>query len=688
MSAQDKNKIFFGLVHYILSEQANVNWIFKTSIINYTGAKQIVGDGDNTSAKLQDIIDFIYDMKPYHVQFSEFLQQMEIDSEQINVSIEEETDFTHTLRFDNVWSTPNDELQEEVEMGKFPEKKWYTTTMANRLYAMGMRDLDELKIELRADFKGKIINGGSSVEDKVGYDILMYDEDQYDSPSIIYDYCIRDFREDFSKEATSEKFTYEKEFPIVGTANFVFESDIGIDKTNLSCTIYRRYTDTTTPLTDYSIVKSGNYQFTMFQPLNEDDKLIIRIMNPDGKIRKAFVYVGSTFVPLDSGNIKRALIPLADEISVTVPESNISTKHMLVVKQLVSGTRIPFANYSNSNGNVIVHNFVDKEHIILSAFDYQFLYDLTFDYSDQNHHSNNTVIYTGGNFLRPEYNADRPEDLCVGHFSENLSIYLDDESKYSLDFKGENLHYIVSKIAPQKIVNVALGTGGYVEAFTVENSDVYPKDKQFYVQIGEEIIQVNKVSGNALGNLVRGWNGTPLKSDVLKKTDISVGDTVYLIPDVGKTVYEAQNRTISYYVGKYNTKNYNCPIETEETDTIEVYRLEVGKGVPIKMEENQYTLKFKVLSNYGKVVRDVQNKKNFCIYDTQGKFLYAVKNNLVMDAQNNEVGVVRRNVLSDMSGKKIGKVDANDNFVTSMIEVIPLIKLNEGDVLHISVIKQ
>lgn len=688
MSAQDKNKIFFGLVHYILSEQSNVNWIFKTSIINYTGAKQTVGGGDNTSAKLQDIINFIYDMKPYHVQFSEFLQQMEIDSELINVNVEEETDFTQTMRFDNVWSTPDNELQEEVEQGKTPEKKWLTTTMANRLYALGMRDLDELKIELRADFKGKIINGGSAAEDKVGYDILMYDEDQYDSPSIIYDYCIRDFSEDFSKEATSANFTYEKEFPIVGTANFVFESDIGIDKSNLSCTIYRKYTNTTTPLTDYSIVKSGNYQFTMFQPLNEDDKLIIRIMNPDGKIRKAFVYVGSTFVPLDSGNIKRTLIPLADEISVAEPESNIATKRMLVVKQLVSGTRIPFVNYSKSNGNVIVHNFSDKEHIILSAFDYQFLYDLTFDYSDPNHHSNNTVIYTGGNFLRPEYNADRPEDLCVGHFSENLSVYLSDGSKYSLDFKDENSHHIVSKAVPQKITNVALGTGGYVVAFTVENAGVYPKDKQFYVQIGEEIIQVNKVSGNALGNLIRGWNGTPLKSDVLRKADISVGDTVYLIPEVGKTIYEAQNRTISYYVGKYNTKIYNCPIETEETDTIEVYRLEVGKGVPAKMGENQYTLKTKTLFNYGKVVRNAENNKQFSIYDTQGKLLYIVKNTLVLDTQNKEVGVFRRNTLTDMSGKKIGKVDANDNFITSMIEVIPLINLNEGDVLHISAIKQ
>ena len=93
MPAQDKNRIFFGLVHYILSEQSNVDWIFKTSVINYTGAKQTVGGQEASVAKLQDIINFIYDIKPYHVQFSEFLQQMEIDSEAISVSVGEETDY-------------------------------------------------------------------------------------------------------------------------------------------------------------------------------------------------------------------------------------------------------------------------------------------------------------------------------------------------------------------------------------------------------------------------------------------------------------------------------------------------------------------------------------------------------------------------------------------------------------------
>ena len=42
MSALDRNKIFFGLVHYILSEQKNVDWILKTSLVNFTGINSTV----------------------------------------------------------------------------------------------------------------------------------------------------------------------------------------------------------------------------------------------------------------------------------------------------------------------------------------------------------------------------------------------------------------------------------------------------------------------------------------------------------------------------------------------------------------------------------------------------------------------------------------------------------------------
>lgn len=684
MSAQDKNKIFFGLVHYIFSEQSNVDWIFKTSIINYTGAKQTIGGGEGSTSELKDIINFIYDMKPYHTQFSEFLQTMEIESETVNVSIEEEVDFNQRIRFDNVWSSPDKELQQIVIDGKTPPHFWYETTMANRLYAGGLRDLDELKIELRADFKGKIINGGSSSDDKIGYDILMYDDDQYDSPSIIYDYCIRDFNEDFSKEDTAVDFSYKKEFPIVGTTNFVFESDEGVDKSNLSCTIYRKISGKTLPLTDFSIVKSGNYQFSMFQPLNEDDKLIIRVLNASRKVQHAFVYVGSTFVIQDSEKIRRKIIPMTEEITVNEPESNIASNRLLVVKQLQGGSRVPFLNYTKQNGMVIAQGFKDKEHIILSTFDYQYIYDMTLDYSDPNARSNNTVIYTGDNFLRPEYNEDRPEDLCVAHFSENTTFYFSDNTKYTLDFKDENTHNSVSKAYHHKITGITVGSAGFVVAFSVDDIKDYPKDKPFIVQVGEELIKVCKISGNVLGNLIRGYNGTPLHTDVIRGSDIAIGEDVYVVPDIGSSSFEPVNKTISYQVDSHTEQKYGCPFGTTENDKIEVYRLEDGAGVPVLMETNQYVLKTKKTGVFGTVVKSKDRPTDLAIKDTNGMMVYQVRDKSVYDKNNKVVGVYKRNAILDLRGNKLGKINAENEFVTTMVYVIPLIKLNVNDVIHIS----
>ena len=91
---------------------------------------------------------------------------------------------------------------------------------------------------------------------------------------------------------------------------------------------------------------------------------------------------------------------------------------------------------------------------------------------------------------------------------------------------------------------------------------------------------------------------------------------------------------------------------------------------------------------FGVATRNPLNPAETFIYDNQGKFLYKLKGKLVYNEQNEEVGIFRRNVLTDMYGKRLGKIDADGNFVAEMVRVIPLIALNDGDVLHISVIEQ
>ena len=170
--------------------------------------------------------------------------------------------------------------------------------------------------------------------------------------------------------------------------------------------------------------------------------------------------------------------------------------------------------------------------------------------------------------------------------------------------------------------------------------------------------------------------------------DIAAGDIAFFIPEVGKTTYEPLNKTISYYVGKYQTKDYFCPIGSDENSSVEVYRLEVGSGVPVKMSENQYSLKSEQKFVFGVATRNPLNPAETFIYDKQGKLLYWLKGSTVYNKQNEKVGLFRRNILTDMHGKRLGKIDADGNFVAEMIRVIPLIALNDGDVLHISVTEQ
>ena len=60
MSAFDKNKIFFALVHYILSEQHNVDWILKTSLIDFTGISSLLEERPyKTDSILDDVVDMI-----------------------------------------------------------------------------------------------------------------------------------------------------------------------------------------------------------------------------------------------------------------------------------------------------------------------------------------------------------------------------------------------------------------------------------------------------------------------------------------------------------------------------------------------------------------------------------------------------------------------------------------------------
>lgn len=103
MSALDKNKIFFGLVHYILSEQHNVDWILKTSLVDFTGLNSSVTNKKyKQNSVSDDIIEYIYQVKPYHVQFEQFIEKYSSKQEFVNVDVKDTNNVDIDIRFDAI----------------------------------------------------------------------------------------------------------------------------------------------------------------------------------------------------------------------------------------------------------------------------------------------------------------------------------------------------------------------------------------------------------------------------------------------------------------------------------------------------------------------------------------------------------------------------------------------------------
>lgn len=108
MSYLDKNKIFFGLLHYIFSEQANVDWAFRTSLVNFTGINETVSQRKYKNDSISnDIIKYVKDVKPYHVQFDHYIEKF-TSKDDIAKIISSDSYFpTIKVRYDSVAVKPD-----------------------------------------------------------------------------------------------------------------------------------------------------------------------------------------------------------------------------------------------------------------------------------------------------------------------------------------------------------------------------------------------------------------------------------------------------------------------------------------------------------------------------------------------------------------------------------------------------
>lgn len=798
MSVIDKNKIFFGLIHYILSEQKNVDWILKTSLIDFTGISSILEEKPYKKESLiNDVVDYVTSIKPYHVQFSHYFEHYETASELIQIPKNDKVETTIHKRFDSIQSKPDiikflysieDELPEGDEYNtlgieifvksnnsfykrvfKNSEYSWeyesdlvhdgiyhisktdryYTgknnnlTTdfdknafinshLANRLFYLGLHDLDELKKELHANFKGLEINGHTFNIGDFGYELFDYETHDYDSPTVVYDYCFIDNKEDFESFDKDVNFTYDKIIVPSGEHRFNLPS---INTVGKIVKIYIQK-DGNKPVQteDYELKLNqefGDY-LEIYNGLLKNDKAIIGIFNQyksnEGddilKLSSAFVIMGYPFIESSSNILKREFKFLnGGDIILKTAVSDSASDKIVIQKQGLDGGKKIFLNYKTSNSDIIINSLDIKsgEHILITSFDYKYLYDKIYMWEDIYGRSNNIINLDGNNFLRAIYESDRPRELVVSHPLNSFTIYEYNDNNeciiYNNNYKNDFLtcNYNISNSTEITNLTYSNDSKSIINEIVVKNSGIL-EDAPGKIIINSEIIEYNSIDKktNTLSKLKRGINGSVLYIDVLspnnKKTH-SIGDIVrpyiddlwiendkdysyitYTITDPFKTIYDCptglrENSFVSVKVlNKINLLNTiteksdritidSCNIVDLNTQDILKYETTTTKyhgnfslklnndTIPFTtiykddIEENMYHIEDFILPEKYK------NYGDNIIYEPSSSFIHS---SIPHDFENYEVSIISSGVEFTLETTETGETYAYDMFGTPM----------------------
>lgn len=576
MSILDKNKIFFGLIHYIFSEQQNVNWAFKTSLVNFTGINTTIENKKYKQANLSDsVIDYIREVKPYHVQFEQYIEKYSSQQDEANVKASDKLNTEINIRFDAVTS-------EVDEQGNMTDIEYMNTHMANRLYYYKTHDLDIIKDYLDCHFKGITVDAGSLNIDKYGYDAFLYDSTLYDAPTITAEYCLVNMKENFN-------FPYTKKFISVGISSFQIDTNESISKSNITLT--STYKGKQEFINNYSI---DNNIITLFYNTRPFEK--ISVIYDDGNNKQGYIFVSYPFTESSDEKSPKQFVHFTER-TFKIPNNNISSSKITVHIENMNGSRFPISTngYEINDGYITVYDNKISENwkVLITVIDYQYIYDKIYTWEDLYGVANNITPYSlyyenynniqnldGENLLRPQYEAERPSELSVVYPQNNVFIYTENKSKkvkniYNIDFKNEQYSLPISKI-------------------TKLSKDFNIGDKELYVDDISKLELPYKdddtlIPGIILINseLIKFYNYEKLENNKVKLFQLSraadgsyfcqehkANDLVYPIINKNKKTIETKNQTNSFLI-KENSKNeFDILGDYSNENKIEVWKKE------------------------------------------------------------------------------------------------------------------
>ena len=697
MSVLDKNRVFFGLIHYILSEQKNVDWIIKSSLIDFTGISSLLEEKPyKTDDILDEIIDYVKSIKPYHVQFSKYYEKYETASEHVNIPRDDYLNTTILQRFDRIKPTSDivldfyecvnsytdlsdieyntsgllvyslndnnffertrvyDEVSKKyhwewIEVENRPSEGLYYETKTNsyykyeqefydneldsfvnkfsklsveecrdvinyhygnRLYNLGLHDNDEIRKELNANFKGLDISGGVFDIGRFGYDVFNYDTNDYDIPTIIYDYCIIDKSESFESINMNDKIKhYDKEFVTPGEHQFrlLNTEEINLaergDNEELSLWIKDK-AGSVEYVSEYSI--QGDY-IDIFKPIGLNKTLYIvktsKIKNlttlNDEYVSVCQVIASYPFIESDSDVIKRKYVIREDLVEkysdsgrmyggLEIPNSLDSSKMVVQLKSSIDGSRKNInSNYYTIKDNklfIINPNTLSNfDHIIITSFDYKYLYDKIYLWEDKYGRSNNIINLDGNNFLRGLYEDGRPSELSVSHPLNDMFLYKRYNNNSMLifrnDYKNDMFSNRVNLSLCSKINNIEYEDENelVIKSISLTKTNNLP-DAPGKVLINSEIIEYNEINriNNTISKLRRGADGSmiymhSLNNHIPYSTTHKIGDLVIAYTDIPSTT--RTNKYISYNINDNTQEKFVCPSGVKNNSRIYVSKL-------------------------------------------------------------------------------------------------------------------
>lgn len=574
MSLLDKNKIFFGLIHYVFSEQNNVDWAFKTSLVNFTGINATIENKKyKQESPTENVIEYINNVKPYHIQFEQFIEKYSSQQDDVYVSSSEQNNVTYYVRFDAITS-------EISPQGNMSDLEYMDTHMANRLYYYKTKDIDTIKDYLNCHFKGITVDAGTLNVDKFGYDAFLYDTKLYDAPTITHEYCLVDFLEPYN-------YQYEKKFIGVGTISYLIPADITISKEDL--TVKSTYNGVVETIDNYSL---ENNIVTLFYKSRKFEKISITLEYNDFK--KTFVFESHPFNENDDPSSLRKFVSKETRL-FPIPNNNMDTGKVTVHIENMNGTRlsVPTNGYEIIGKNIEIYdpNIDENWKILLTVVDYNYIYDKIYTWEDLYGLANNMTPYSlyydnyndiqnldGNELLRPHYEADRPSELCVSHPLTYLMIYNQNKSGvntsvYNVDYKNNQYN-----------IGIALKTK-LSKDFNIGDSEIWIDDiqkvklpymsndelKPGRIMINSELIQFyeyEKIDNKAgkLRRISRAVDGSYLCSTHKK------GDIVYDMNKNNEKTYKINNLSSSFLITKDSENKFIIPGEFSNTDKIEVWK--------------------------------------------------------------------------------------------------------------------